>query len=238
MKFAVISDVHANIYALEAALEDIEKKGIEVVYCTGDLVGYAPFPNEVIQLIRMRQIPTLQGNYDHSVGEDLFACGCDYNVQSAMDLGAQSLFWSREHTTYENKKWLRELPKQLWQEVEGKKVLFVHGSTRRNNEYLYEKSKELDEIAEGANFDILICGHTHKPFHQLVNDIHFMNGGSVGKPKHAQGDPRGTYIIVDVTKDHVEMDIQYVTYDYEKMAQAVIDAGLPERFAENLRGIL
>jgi putative phosphoesterase len=236
MKFAVISDIHANIDALEIALKDIEQNEIDMIYCTGDLVGYAPFPNEVIESIRSRQIPTLQGNYDKRVGEEL--SGADTKDKNAMDPSAQVLHWTQEHTSEENKRLLRELPKQLWTEVEGKKVLLVHGSTRRNNEYLYENSKELEEIAVEADFDVLIFGHTHKPFHQVVKGIHFINAGSVGKPKHASGDARGTYVIVDVSMDHVEVEIRYVAYDHEKVAHDLIEAGLPERFADNLRGIL
>ncbi|MDF2547826.1 MAG: metallophosphoesterase family protein [Anaerosolibacter sp.] len=236
MKFAVISDIHGNMDALEMVLKDIEQNGIHKVYCTGDLVGYGPYPNEVIENIRSRQIPTLQGNYDKRVGEELSKA--DIKDKSAMDPSAQVRHWTQEHTSMENKKWLKELPKQLSIEEEGKKILLVHGSTRRNNEYLYENSEELEEIAENAEFDVLIFGHTHKPFHQVVKGIHFINAGSVGKPKHAQGDSRVTYIIVDVTEEHVTAEVRYIAYDYEKAAKAMIDAGLPVKFADNLRGHL
>ncbi|MFT9495972.1 metallophosphoesterase family protein [Anaerosolibacter sp.] len=238
MKLAVISDIHGNIDALEAVLKDIEKNKINIIYCTGDLVGYGPYPNEVIEKIRTRQIPTLQGNYDKSVGEELFACGCDYKDKNTMDLGAKSLYWSQEHTSEENKRWLRELPKQLWVEAENKKVILVHGSTRKNNEYLYENSKELEEIAIEANFDVLIFGHTHKPFHQTIREVHFVNAGSVGKPKHAEGDARGTYVLVDVTTNDVEVEVRYIAYDHEKVARDLVTAGLPEKFSDNLRGFL
>ncbi len=236
MKFAVISDIHGNIDALEAILKDIEQNEIHKVYCTGDLVGYGPYPNEVIERIRHRGIPTLQGNYDKLVGEELLEA--DTEDQSTMDPSAQVRHWTKEHTSVENKKWLKELPKELSVEDEGKKILLVHGSTRRNNEYLYENSEELEEIAENAEFDVLIFGHTHKPFHQVVKGIHFINAGSLGKPKHAQGDARGTYVILDVVGNQIEVEIRYVAYDYEKVAKAMLDAGLPVKFADNLRGHL
>jgi putative phosphoesterase len=236
MKFAVISDIHGNIDALAAVIWDIESSGIEKIYCTGDVVGYGPYPNDVIEVIKSMQIPTLQGNYDKRVGEEVLEA--DTKAQNAMDPSIQVRHWTQEHTTVENKKWLKELPKELSIEDEGKKILLVHGSTRRNNEYLYENSEELEEIAENAEFDVLIFGHTHKPFHQVVKGVHFMNAGSVGKPKHAQGDARGTYVIVDVTADHVKVEVRYIAYDYEKAAKAILDAGLPEKFADNLRGHL
>lgn len=236
MKFAVISDIHGNIDALEMVLKDIEQNEIHKVYCTGDLVGYGPYPNEVIESIRHREISTLQGNYDKRVVEEVLES--DTKDQNAMDPSTQVRHWTQEHTSVENKKWLRELPKELSIEDEGKKILLVHGSTRRNNEYLYENSEELEEIAENAEFDVLIFGHTHKPFHQVVKGIHFINAGSVGKPKHAQGDSRVTYVIVDITADSIEVEVRYITYDYEKAAKAMLDAGLPVKFADNLRGHL
>ncbi|QXM05429.1 metallophosphoesterase family protein [Crassaminicella indica] len=233
MKIAIITDIHANIFALEEVLQDIENKGIENIYCLGDLVGYGPFPNEVINLIKERNIPTVQGNYDHSVGEELFACGCDYKDSKSMALGTKSLYWSQENTKEENKKWLRELPKKIEIEVEGQKILLVHGSPRKNNEYLYEDAKELEEIAESINADIMVCGHTHKPFYKLVKGIYMINAGSVGKPKH--GNPKATYVIIDVQREGVKIQIIEVAYDYEKMAKAIEDSEIPSEFAEKIR---
>ncbi|MFZ5969269.1 MAG: metallophosphoesterase family protein [Bacillota bacterium] len=238
MKFAVISDIHGNADALEAVLKDIESKRVDVIYCTGDIVGYGPYPNQVVERIRCNEIPTVRGNYDHSVGSNTAVCGCRFEDGKKEEVGVQSLIWSQGNTTSQNKKWLSMLPVQIWLELSNRKILFVHGSTRTDKEYLFEDSAALEEIAEEANFDILICGHTHKPFHKTVKGIHFINAGSVGKPKHKPGDPRGTYVIVNVEEDSVQVSIEYVSYDYEKAAQAVIDAGLPEQLADNLRGIL
>lgn len=233
MKIAIITDIHSNIFALEAVLEDIKNKGIENIYCLGDLVGYGPFPNEVINLIKENNIPTIQGNYDQSVGEDLFACGCDYKDGKTMALGTKSLHWSQENTTDENKKWLRELPEKIEFEVKGRKILLVHGSPRKNNEYLYEDSKELEEIADIIRANIMICGHTHKPFHKNVDGIHMINAGSVGKPKH--GNPNATYMIIDVYSDDIKTQIVEVLYDYEKMATAIEDSEIPSEFADKIR---
>jgi len=233
MKIAMITDIHSNIFALEAVLKDIEDKEIENIYCLGDLVGYGPFPNEVINLIREKNIPTVQGNYDQSVGGELFACGCDYKDDKAMEIGAKSLYWSQENTTEENKKWLRELPEKIEFEAEGQKILLVHGSPRKNNEYLYEESKELEEIADMINADIMVCGHTHKPFHKKVKGIHMINAGSAGKPKH--GNPKATYMIIDLNADDISTEIVEVQYDYEKMAKAIENSEIPSEFAEKIR---
>ncbi|MBF8983208.1 metallophosphoesterase family protein [Lutibacter sp. B2] len=233
MKIAIITDIHSNIFALEAVLKDIENKGIDMIYCLGDLVGYGPFPNEVIHLIKEKNISTIQGNYDQSVGEGLFACGCDYKDDKVMALGTKSLYWSQENTTDENKKWLKELPKKIEFEVKGQKILLVHGSPRKNNEYLYENSKELEEIANIIDADIMVCGHTHKPFHKQVKGIHMINSGSVGKPKH--GNPNATYMIIDVNIDDIKTKMVEVEYDYEKMAKAIEDSEIPSEFADKIR---
>ncbi|WP_053956260.1 metallophosphoesterase family protein [Inediibacterium massiliense] len=233
MRIAMITDIHSNIFALEAVLKDIKNKGVDCIYCLGDLVGYGPFPNEVIHLIRERNIPTVQGNYDQSVGEELFACGCDYKDDESMALGTKSLYWTQENTTEENKSWLRALPQRIELQVKGRKILLVHGSPRRNNEYLYEDAKELEEIADMVHADIMVCGHTHKPFYKKINGLDVINAGSVGKPKH--GNPNATYMIIGIEESHITTKIIEVIYDYEKMAQAIEDSEIPNEFAQKIR---
>ena len=150
MKIALISDIHANIIALKEVLKDIKTKNVDRVYCLGDLVGYAPFPNEVIDLIKELDIPTVQGNYDKKIAEYVSVSGSDYKNLKNLDKGVSAFLWSQENTTNENKNWLKELPEKIEFEVGDKKVLLVHGSPRRNNEYLYEDSEELEEIEVGA----------------------------------------------------------------------------------------
>ncbi|MEK7312219.1 MAG: metallophosphoesterase family protein, partial [Chloroflexota bacterium] len=97
------SDIHANIHALEAMWSDLESQKPDAVYCLGDLVGYGAYPNEVIDFIRSRDVPTVMGNYDDGVGFDLDDCGCVYKNPADNRRGEQSLMWSRERTTPENK---------------------------------------------------------------------------------------------------------------------------------------
>jgi putative phosphoesterase len=234
MKFAVIADVHSNIYALNAALEDIKQRGIERIYCAGDLVGYAPFPNEVIHTIKKANIPTVMGNYDEATAYFKPTCGCDYPNEKAAEIGNQSIAWTKKHTSEESKEFLKTLPSKIEFTEKGKKVLIVHGSPRQINEYLYETrpQEELEEIMSQADADILICGHTHLPYHKVINEKHLINAGSVGKPKH--GDPMGTYVIVDIDQD-VQVEIIKFPYDYEKTAQAIEASELPNELAALLR---
>lgn len=234
MKFAVIADIHANIAALDAALDDIQKRGIEKIYCVGDLVGYAPFPNEVISRLKSLAIPTLMGNYDEAIAYFKPTCGCDYPNEKSALIGSQSILWTKEHTSEESKAYLKSLPKDITLNIKEKTFLFVHGSPRLINEYLFEDTSEevLEELFAARQIDVLICGHTHLPYHRIYNGKHIINAGSIGKPKH--GDPQGTYVIVDV-KGSVTVEIIKFSYNYEQTAQAIESSKLPNELAQMLR---
>src|SRR5512133_2778516 len=172
---AVITDIHGNLPALEAALARIEELGIEQVYCGGDLVGYGPWPNEVCELIQERANPN----------------------QHDRDLGQLSVAWTLEHTSRASKDFMRGLPFDLRFDLGGKRVLLVHGSPRKVNEYLFEDkpAKTFERIVAGAECDVMVFGHTHKPWIHEYGGVRFVNCGSVGKPK--DGDPRAAFAVLD-----------------------------------------
>ena len=187
---AVITDIHANLPALDAALERIEELGIERVFCGGDLVGYGPHPNEVCALIAEREIPTIYGNYDYAIARDLDDCGCAYITPEDRALGQRSVEWTLAHTDQASKDFMRGLPFDLHFQVGVTDVHLVHGSPRKVNEYLFEdKPASLYErLAAAEDADVLVFGHTHKPWVREHGGVLFVNCGSVGKPK--DGDPR------------------------------------------------
>ena len=134
MRLAIISDIHGNLPALEAVLDDIARQQVDAVYCLGDLVGYAPFPNEVTERIRRERIPTVMGNYDDGVGFDRDECGCAYREADERMRGEQSLAWTKARTTSDNKAFLRGLPSEIRVEAHRTRVLLVHGSPRKMND--------------------------------------------------------------------------------------------------------
>lgn len=233
MKIAVIADVHSNIYALEAVVNDIKAKSVDLTVCVGDLVGYATFPNEVINLIRRENILTVMGNYDDAVGNIRIVCGCDYPDPKDAENAARSLQWSVKNTTDENRKFLANLPKKMTLTFEGKTITFVHGSPRMLTEYLKQDSQEAKEVMEEFTEDILVCGHTHKPYYKMYKDKMLVNSGSVGKSK--TGSPDANYVIIDIEEDDVKVDIVEVSYDFEKTAKAIEESVLPNEFAEIIR---
>lgn len=233
MKSAVISDIHANLHALQAVWEDIESQKPDLVYCLGDLVGYGAFPNEVIEFIRERDISTVMGNYDEGVGFDKDDCGCAYKTAEEDRLGNLSLMWTRKHTIAENKAFLQELPLQIRLEGRRPYMLLVHGSPRKINEYLYQDRPKtsFERIAKLAGTNVLLFGHTHFPYTKTINKTLFVNTGSVGKPK--DGDPRGSYVILK-TGRRTNVEIRRVKYDVKAAADAIRETDLPDHFADLL----
>ncbi|AKD04549.1 metallophosphoesterase family protein [Pontibacter korlensis] len=252
MKIAFFSDVHANLPALEAILQDMNQKQPDMVYCLGDLVGYNVWANEVVELIRQHRIPTIAGNYDEGVGLNSGDCGCAYKTEEDKDRGNQSIAYTNSIISEDNRSYLRQLPRHLrieFQPQEGEKlsILLVHGSPRKINEYLFEDrpEKSLLRMMEEANADIMLFGHTHKPFHrQLASEggvfRHAINLGSVGKPK--DGDTRACYVMLELDErsssavaESIKADFVRVPYDVEQAAKAVEDSPLPNAFADMLR---
>lgn len=237
-RIAVFSDIHANLPALQAVLADMDRRKIpaEERACLGDLVGYGSFPNEVVEIIRTQRIPTIMGNYDQGVGNSSDDCGCAYKTAVEEALGKRSIAWSNTHTTVENKAFLRSLRDQIPLRLGELRAVLVHGSPRRINEYLYEDRPDasLERILDGVNADVLVVGHTHKPYHRVLpSGRHVINDGSVGKPK--DGDPRAAYVILDVNERELSVEIVRVPYDVEQAAAAIEASELPAAYAGMLR---
>lgn len=232
-RIAVFGDLHGNNAATEAVLQAIEAEAPDAIYCLGDLVGYGARPNEVIDLIRSRGIPTIMGNYDDGVGFDKDDCGCAYKDADERDRGQQSLMWSRAVVTDERKAFLRELLPEVRFEADGLRFRLVHGSPRRMNEYLFEDRDErsLERIAHLADCDVLVFGHTHKPWVREIEGVLFVNAGSVGKPK--DGDSLAAWALIETKPGSpANVEIRRVEYDIPAMAAAIRAAdGLPDRYA-------
>lgn len=254
MKIALFSDIHANLPALEAFFKDLDDKKPDAVYCLGDLVGYNIWPNEVINAIRQRGIPTIAGNYDFGIGRASNDCGCAYKTEDEKANGAVSISFTNQLIKADERKYLRSLPAHIKVEFQLNNdklnLLLVHGSPRKINEYLFEDrdEKSLLRIIQDADADILCFGHTHKPYHRVLeiaetNQLryrHAINIGSVGKPK--DGDQRGGYVLLHIEenssiaqKDSIKVEFIRFTYDVEKAAKAVEDSLLPNAYAESLR---
>jgi putative phosphoesterase len=250
MRIALFSDIHANLPALEAFFADIESSKPDAIYCLGDLVGYNIWPNEVIDEIRRRGIPTITGNYDFGIGRHSDDCGCAYKTDEEKAMGKISISYTNEIVKDEQRAYLRTLPSHIRLEYQLNNdklnVLLVHGSPRKVNEYLFEDrdEKSMLRIMEGADADVLCFGHTHQPYHRIMTTgdryRHAINIGSVGKPKDK--DPRGGYVLLHINEnssinDRDSIQVKFIRFDYdiEKAAKAVEDSPLPNEYADMLR---
>jgi putative phosphoesterase len=233
----IFGDIHGNLPALEAVFADMDQRGLTNLYCLGDLVGYGTSPNEIVEMIRKREIPTIMGNYDQGVGISSDDCGCAYKAEEDRIRGEQSIAWTNDHTTDDNKAFLRSLHKDIPLELGDLKVLLVHGSPRKINEYMYEDRPDtyFERIMDGVDADVLVCGHTHLPYHKVLpSGRHIVNAGSVGKPKDNNRD--SCYVTLSAEGRNVSVEFIRVAYDVERAAQAIEAAdGMPDKFATLLR---
>jgi putative phosphoesterase len=232
-RLAFFSDVHGNSVALRAVLDDIKAQGVEGVYCLGDLIGYGPDPNGVVQLLRQEGIPCLLGNYDDGVAFARGSCGCYYSTESAKKIGAASYAFTLAELEATNRAWLQGLPGELRLQYAGVNLHLVHGSPRRINEYLLQDRDErtYERLAAAEAADVLLFGHTHQAWHRRFGRVLFVNVGSAGRP--TDGDPRASYTLL--TLPELGVEVRRVAYNVEETAAAVIAAGLPLEIAHAFR---
>src|SRR5689334_6787722 len=235
MKYAVLSDVHANLPALEAVLRDIDSRRVDAIYHLGDLTGYAPWPNEVVSLLRERGIPGVAGNYDSTVATDYKHCGCRADSVHEEQLSHFSYAWTRERVTSATKSYLSSLPfridiRPLGGHVSGPTIVLLHGNQTLNTVYVTEDRPDdfLQKMAAGVSAsggDVVCFGHTHKPWQRAVNGVRFVNAGSVGRPK--DGDARACYVLLSLGDSGIIAEFVRVEYDVERVAREIVARGLP-----------
>jgi predicted phosphodiesterase len=243
MRIALISDIHANLPALEAVLDDLAARpDVDAVYHLGDLVGYAPWPDETVARIRAEGIQGIAGNYDSTTATTYKHCGCRYEDPRQEELSHESYAWTLEHVSAETRKWLGALPfrmdvRPLGGHQAGPTLVLLHGAPTLNTLYWTEDRsddfcRKMAERAGARAGDVVAFGHTHKPWHREVDGIHFVNTGSVGRPK--DGDWRAGYALLTIDTDVVSVEQIRVEYDINRAAAAIRSSTLPDDFAEYL----
>ncbi|HKV98844.1 MAG TPA: metallophosphoesterase family protein [Vicinamibacterales bacterium] len=245
MRYALISDIHANLPALDAVLADVARRDdVDAVFHLGDLVGYGPWPNEVVHRLRDARIPGIAGNYDSTVASDYKHCGCRYEDPRQETLSHLSYAWTRAHVSAETKAFLGRLPfrldlRALGGHVAGPTLTLVHGTSLNNVTYWTEDRPDsfctkMADVAGAHAGDIIAFGHTHKPWHRTVGGVHLVNTGSVGRPK--DGDWRAGFAVVSVdAPGEIAVDYVRVEYDVDQAMDAIRRSDLPDEFAEYLR---
>ncbi len=235
MKFAVLSDIHGNMFALRAVLADIEKQNVDRILCLGDLAMAGPEPNKVIDFVKTQDWTVIQGNTDEMIAnfsEELFD-----KLHKDAPIMANALRQDVEDISDENISYLKNLPINKCIDVEGIKILLTHGSPRRNNENIYPNMdiKIIEDIVQDADADLIFCGHTHIPCgYQTNSKITIINDGSVGRPFTEK--PDACYVLADVKNGQFE--IEHRTLDYDRESAMAILEKRPFEGAEKLAKML
>ena len=237
MRYAIISDIHANLEASETVLKKIDEVGVDQIVNLGDVVGYNANPNECVDLMRDLEIPTICGNHD------AVACGLE-EPWGFNPVALSAAMWTREHLTDDNLKWLRGLPDTLQFES----FLAVHGSPTNRNSYLFTWEDILPHLTfvEDQKCDLCFFGHTHSPgifsedgvytvdddsrFSLGPSKMFFVNPGSVGQPR--DGDPRAAFGLLD--SETGEYELVRINYPVKQAADKVANEGLPAFLSERL----
>jgi len=221
---AIISDVHANMEALDAVLSEL--LGMEV-YCLGDLVDYGAEPNEVIDTVRERGVKGLLGNHDWAAltGDTKL-----FNARAAM-----SSKWTARQLTDKSKEYLRGLPLELRIPLGDVEAYFAHGSPDdRLWEYVDPKthSNLFGHYLGKLGVQAIGLGHTHVPYVWSEVPGTVFNPGSVGQPR--DGDKRASYATLSLAAGKARVELRRVPYDYKTTGSKIRAAGLPDSFAERL----
>jgi predicted phosphodiesterase len=228
MRIAVIGDLHANLPALRATLDDARRIGADAVYCVGDVVGRGPHPNEVVDELRRLEIPTIQGNWDEAVSMDREQPGATWADAQAERAGLGSLTWTASVIGDEQRSWLRALPPTLRVDLGGSRTaLLFHGSPLKQTEYLWadRPSRVFARIASDEGDDLFCFGHTHEAFHRVIGQSHFVAVGSVGCG--SDGDSRARYAVIYIGQPDVAVGFRAVDYDHEPVLRDLGTIGLP-----------
>lgn len=248
MRIAVISDIHANLPALEEVLKGIDSQKVDAIYCLGDLVNQNIWNNEVVELIRKRKIITIKGNHDAGIGEGKHFFPFSYTFPEAKQWGKEAIEYTLSQITDDNRRFLSSLPGDLRLEITGRdgmpfRIMLTHGSPKGMNERLYHFSpkKEFAELLKLAGTDMLCMGNTHAPYYHTlpfeeegkVVNRHVINPGSVGRSK--DGDWRPSYVIITIDtgkplltdSEAVHVDFYRIRYDLDRAVKAIRNSSLP-----------
>jgi predicted phosphodiesterase len=238
-RIAVFGGCYNNYLALQATIDDAHKRGAQAIYCLGDMGGFGPHPDRIFPILWENEVTCLQGNYDHSIGNRLADCACGYTDPRDNYYAQISYDYTLANTSDCYKDWLRELPPRIRLEMANQRLLLVHGSPRRVNEFLWESTTPEPFLRTLLNDDeagIILCTHTGIAWqHQLSDGRRIINVGAIGRPPN-DGQTTVWYALLTISpeQNRIESELLPVVYDYERLACEMRAERLPEEFVETI----
>jgi predicted phosphodiesterase len=235
-RIAVFGGIYNNSLALQAALDDARRRGVESCYCLGDLGAFGPYPDRVFPLLRENGVFCIQGNYDNSIASGLADCQCGYTDPRDNHFARLSYAYTFANTSPTNRQWMKGLPPLRRLKLGRYRVLLCHGSPRRMNEFLWESTTPthfLEHLCAAYQADVILATHTGIKWHRrLSGDRHFVNVGVLGRPEN-DGRTNVWYTLLEA-RPGLTVEFVPVAYDHVRLAREMRAEGLPEEFVQTV----
>lgn len=236
-RIAFIGGVYSNYHALVATLRDVGRRGADATYFLGDLGAFGPHPDRVPALLIERGIPGIQGNYEESLSSGATDCNCGYTDPRDNEYAQISYDYTAEHTSDAYKAWMGTLPGNIRLDVAGLRVLLVHGSPRKINEFLWRSTSPdpfLHRLCDEHQADVIVCTHTGLHWHkQLSPKRHVINAGVIGRPAN-DGRTNVWYTMAKFDSERVAVEFIPVEYDHAVLAREMREEKLPDEFIRTI----
>ncbi|MCG3172510.1 MAG: hypothetical protein GMKNLPBB_00663 [Myxococcota bacterium] len=236
-RWAVFGGVYSNHVALAALLEDAARRGAGRLVCLGDIGAFGPYPDLSCELLRDSGALVIQGNYDDSVGRGLPDCQCGYTDPRDNHFARLSYAYTLARTSETHRAWMRTLPPMQRLEVNGRHVLMVHGSPRRQNEFLWESATPdgfLVHLLDAWRAGVLLCTHTGLHWgRRLPGGRCVINVGAIGRPAN-DGRTCVWYAMVDFSGPETRWEFIPLDYDWPRLVHGMRADGLPEEFVQTI----
>ena len=237
-RIACFGGVYSNYLALEAAIREVNRSGVDAIYCLGDLGAFGPHPDRVFPLLHEHNIHCVRGNYDDSIGNQLDDCQCGYTDPRDNHFAQISYEYTLANTSAENREFLRRLPGELRLSLGPLRVLLCHGSPRKMNEFLWESTSPtafLEVLAEQAAADVIAATHTGIKWQRaLSHGRRFINVGVLGRPENDGSRNVWCAVLQHRAGQPLQVDFRPIEYDYRRLAREMRAEKLPEEFVETI----
>ena len=231
MRILLISDIHGNYPALEAVDRQVRAKSFDLIINGGDITVYATYPNETLDWLREHNAVSILGNTDIKVlkllqGKSFKKPG---NAEKRI-----MYTWTAEHLTRKNREYLAGIGKTSILELGGQRIGIFHGSPENDKEHLFSDTPttRFQELAKKTDCDIIITGHSHSPYHKKINQVHFINPGSIGRM--FDSNPEASYGILEMEKN-IKVSLYRCPYNVKKVIQGLRENLMPPIYEEMYR---